>query len=560
MLPLGLLVLCLALLLPGHYPPWISFQQQWLAALGVWLVGVGALVAARPRSTRWPMAAWVALGTAAMPLLQWSTGQVIFLSDAIVPSLYLVGFGLSMVAGASLSETRRSDFLDGICAVFVVAATLSTGLALYQWLRLGGSLYVADLAPGARPFANLAQPNHLATLLALGVAGLLRFYEARRIGEWTTAVAVMWFAIGMLMTQSRTAWLFVGLLSMAWVALHRKAGLRLPLMTVICGLVAFTAAVLLWPRLNEALDLSTLASDPRLTSSGRTLIWPVLLDAAGAAPWSGYGWNQVVLAQQAKALAHPSANYWFGDSHNLFLDLMLWNGLPLGLLLGSLLMLWFARQIRSCTDPDRWTLLLAVGAVFLHSMVEFPYDFAYFLLPVGLLMGFLDGNDETAAMRLLPGKALALPLVFMAAMLVWVGVEYIKVEESYRQLRFVAARVGADRVFVAPVPQVLLLDGLRESHRFLITEPRKGLSLAELDSMHNVARRYPNVPTLFRYALAEGLNGQRDGAMHTLALICKLNTRPHCDEVRASWADLQTRHAELRDVTFPDDSNMPTRR
>jgi hypothetical protein len=166
-------------------------------------------------------------------------------------------------------------------------------------------------------------------------------------------------------------------------------------------------------------------------------------------------------------------------------------------------------------------------------------------------MGFLDGNDKGVRLRRLPGKVLALPLVFMFAMLVWVGIEYIKVEESYRQLRFVAARVGVDRVALAPVPDVLLLDGLREAHRFLIAEPRSDLKVAQLDAMQSVARRYPNVPTLFRYALIEGLNGQREGAAHTLALICKLNTRPHCDEVRESWTELQSRYAGLRDITFP---------
>lgn len=550
-LSFGMLALCLAFLLPGHYPPWISFQQQWLAALGVWVIGVGAVAAAKAGAVRWPRSAWFMIGIAALPLLQFAAGQVVFASDATVPSLFLTGFGLSMVAGASLSGTRRERFVDGICGVFVAAAILSTGLALFQWLQLGESLYVADLAPGERPFANLAQPNHLATLLALGVAALIRFYEARRIGGWVTTVATTWLGLGMLVTQSRTAWLFGGLVLIAWLVLHRRAKLRLTLLGVVSSLAVFFVAVFLWPHVVAALELSTVGAGPRLTSSGRTLIWPVLLHAVRLAPWFGYGWNQVTLAQQATALAHPSANYWFADSHNLFLDLVLWCGLPIGLLLSGLLILWFFKQIRSCTDSDRWTILLAVGAVLLHSMVEYPYDFAYFLLPIGLLMGFLDGEGEGANLIVLDRRVLALPLAFMLAMLGWLGAEYIKVEESYRQLRFVAARIGADRVAVAPVPRVVLLDGLREAHRFLIAEPRKGLSVAELKAMQEVAARYPNVPTLFRYALAEGLNGNWQGAERTLGILCKLNTREHCDEVRTSWAELQAGHAELRQVTFP---------
>jgi O-antigen ligase len=115
-----------------------------------------------------------------------------------------------------------------------------------------------------------------------------------------------------------------------------------------------------------------------LTSSGRTLIWPVLIDAAWQAPWFGYGWNQVGRAQLATALAHPSANHWFTDSHNLVLDLVLWAGIPLGFLLAALLAWWFVRQVRRCTDPDRWALLLAISAVLLHAMVEYPHSYLYF--------------------------------------------------------------------------------------------------------------------------------------------------------------------------------------
>ena len=41
----------------------------------------------------------------------------------------------------------------------------SVGLALLQWLSIGlGGLWVAAIPPGARPFANLGQPNQLAML------------------------------------------------------------------------------------------------------------------------------------------------------------------------------------------------------------------------------------------------------------------------------------------------------------------------------------------------------------------------------------------------------------
>jgi hypothetical protein len=318
---------------------------------------------------------------------------------------------------------------------------------------------------------------------------------------------------------------------------------------VLAGVLLFALGVLCWARLGDALLLHNVALEDRMTSSGRTLIWPVLIDAARQAPWFGYGWNQVGMAQLATALAHPSANHWFTDSHNLVLDLVLWTGAPLGLLLSALLPWWFLRQVRRCNDPDRWALLLAISAVLLHAMVEYPHSYLYFLLPVGLMMGLLEGPPQASRMRGLPALSLGLPLAGMLVMLVWVGVEYMRVEEAFRQFRFVHARIGVDKVSTAPIPEVLLLDAPREMHRMMIVEPGPNWSAADLQRLRQVAERFPAVPVLFRYAQVAGLNGQPEEAARALGLLCKLNSERTCKEVQMDWAELQSRLAELRDIS-----------
>ena len=78
MLLSGLLALCLAFLLPGHYPPWVSFQQQWLAALGVALIGASVVLAAMKGGgrIRWSAAAGLTLVVAIVPWVQWAAGQI----------------------------------------------------------------------------------------------------------------------------------------------------------------------------------------------------------------------------------------------------------------------------------------------------------------------------------------------------------------------------------------------------------------------------------------------------------------------------------------------------
>lgn len=558
MLLLGLVALCLGLLLPGHYPPWVSFQQQWLAALGVALVGASALRAARGAGgITWPAAARVTLAVSAVPWLQWAAGQIVFASDALLASLFIAGFGLAMVAGASFAGARRAEVIDGLCNVFIAAGVASTGIAMWQSLQLGSSLYVADLPPDGRPFANLAQPNHLSTLLGMAITGVLRGYEARRIRGSVAGLAIAWFGFGMLMTQSRTGWLFVAVVAVGWLMLRRRAGLRLPASAVVAGVIAFALGVLLWSRIGDALMLHNVALEDRLASSPRLLIWPVLIDSARQAPWFGYGWNQIGAAQLATALSHPSAQHWYTDSHNLVLDLVLWVGIPLGLLLAALLAWWFVRQVRRCTDPDRWALLLAISAVLLHAMVEYPHSYLYFLLPIGLMMGLLDGGPQGAPGRGLPAASLALPLAGMVAMLVWIGAEYLRVEESFRQLRLVTARIGVDRVATAPVPEVRLLDAPREMHRMMILPPATGWSAADLERMREVAERFPTLPVLFRYAQVAGLNERPDAAARALGLVCKLNNERVCEQVRVDWAELQTRYPELRLIAAVGSASAP---
>ena len=548
---LGLVALCAGFLLPGHYPPWVSFEQQALAALGAGLVGAAALTSNGGRPLRLPTIAALVFAVAAIPWVQWLCGQIGFLSDALLSSLYLIGLGLCIVAGATLVATRRADFLDGLGAALITAGLVSTGLAMLQWLGLHWSIFVIDLRPGGRPYANLGQPNHLATLLALSVMATLRAYEQRRMSAPVAALAVAWFGFGMVMTQSRTGWLFVVLLALWWAVMRRRAGLRLPAVAVAAGALAFFSAVLAWDPLNDWLLLSSGTLEARLQTGLRWLHWQTLWDAAWRSPWVGYGWSQVVLAQQAAVLDHRASGEWLLSSHSLLLDLLLWNGIPLGALLAAALVAWFVSRVRACRSVDAWALLAAVGAVFLHAMLEYPLDYAYFLLPLGLLMGASAGLDEQARLWALPRSAFAVSLALMIGMLAWVSLEYLHVQESARQLRFVMARIGIDRVPEAPVPDVVLLDFPREFHRYWLTPAGRGMSPQQLDWMRRVSQRHAIPPAMLRYAMAAGLNGRAQEATDTLARLCKMHPVKRCEEGRDSWRDLQRQYPELGSIAFP---------
>jgi O-antigen ligase len=549
---IGLALLSLAWLIPGHYLPWMMFQQESLAAAG----GLLLCWAAVEKGGRvvWPIPAVVALLTAFVPWVQFGFHEVRFLTDAFLASAYMVALTLSLATGATLaSSAGRDHFFDGWTACCVTAALLSTGMALYQWLQLPPvGDWLSQVMPGGRVFANLAQPNHLSSVLALGLAGVLRWYERRRIGAAGAAFAAVFLAWGIAMTESRTGWMFMAVLAIGTGLLRRRAQLRTPLYAVAAGVLVFGVMVVLEGRLHAIWTQSGVVAGVRTAVGTRAMHWPTLLDAAMQSPWFGYGWNQVAAAQYATALAHPATGEALMHSHNLLLDLVLYNGLPLGLLLSGLLVWWTGRALRRCRSADAWCLLAALLALLAHAMVEYPLHYLYFLIPAGLTMGAVHTLVASidAPLTTRPRVTLWLPALLMLGALAFVGVEYLRAEEALRRLRFANARVGIKMADLR-TPDLALLDGWKAYHEAARLRLQPGMSASEIELLKDVARRFPYPAALHRYAQALALNGQSADALDVLTHLCKVYPGGVQQVMREAWQEQQAQEQRLLAVTFP---------
>lgn len=552
----GSATLCLAWLLPGHYFPWWTFQQEFAAALGALMIGAAASMAKR---FTWPALALIALATAAVPLVQFATGQIRFLSDAALAAAYVAGFGLCISAGATLVRQLRVDVAGYVLTGLAAAAFASVAMAFMQWFDVGTGALVDAAPPAARYYANFGQPNNLSTALAMGICAVLLGHSRNKIGPLVATLAVGLLGWCMVMTQSRTGWLFAALLAVGLMALRHRAALRIPPLAVVAGLVSFGLANWAWQPLNDLLLMSSQsAAAERLTSGSLRLIhWQVMLDAISQHPWQGYGWTQAALAQQAGAINHPPTGEAIYSSHNIALDLLVWNGVPIGMFLIGALIWWLVRQLRLCRDAERAFPLAAVGAVILHGLLELPLEYAFFLLPTGLLMGALDAHTPPGPAFTTARGAFVVPLLALTLLTAWIGAEYVKVDEAGRVLRFVAMGIGTDKVAVAPEPDVALLDRPRNLHRFMLTPARIDDNPEYLRWVRDVAMRNPMAPAMLRHALAAGLNGQPAEAELVLIRLCKLHMNEMCDQGRASWAQLQAKHPQLKSIPFPTQASTP---
>lgn len=551
------LVLPLAYLLRDHYPPWVAFHSDLVAAVALVPLMFWALWQRGPL----PVLTLGAVLLSLVPLIQVGSGQINFAGDAWMAWLYLMGFALAVLAGARFAPAhpRNSESLTCLAPMWtglVVVALISVGIAIHQALGLQTfAAFIAELTPGSRPYANLSQPNQLATLLMLGLAGTGFLFESKNLRGAIAMAAVLMLALGVGLTQSRTPLLVLAVIWPAYLLMRQRAALRTTPAALLLVTAAFALTVSAWPALTRIL---LLAESPslmgRMGESLRLTLWESMIEALVRSPWVGYGWNQVSLAQQATALDFPATRWSFDSAHNLILDIAVWSGFPVAIAVIAGLTLWFAKRLATCRDPLSWCLLVAVAVVFCHAMVEYPLSYAYFLLPVGFFMGTLngglDGKSAQWARFRVPRPILGLVGMVVLTVFVRVGIEYIQLEDEWRQIRFEQLRIG--RVEARIPPNTIVLTQLEARARFAQTTSSPRMSAEQLESMRHVAERYSGAGTIFKYAKALALNGEPKAAGIELAKLCKIQSARVCRNAVDEWrSEGERNHPEFRHVELP---------
>ncbi|MDR6156017.1 hypothetical protein QF021_004106 [Acidovorax delafieldii] len=556
-------LLCLALLLPNHYQPWLSFHQEWLAVVA--LLPLAAFTLWQQYRNPSSTVSWITLAAmlgATVALLQLATSRLYFFSDALMATLYWLLLGVSAMAGQYVAQENvpqsREARLQPFWWAWVVAGLVSWGMALHQWLDSPYfGLFIIDLPPGGRPFANLAQPNHLATVLLLSVTGTLFLRETKQLGRITTWALILVFCFALAMTQSRHAILGLGLWCIVFHVMRTRHRLNLSQWTHVAVIGLYVGCTLAWPKINHLLLLMDNAqsilqrSEPGL----RPIYWASALEAIFMRPWAGWGFGQIGLAQQATALDHPATYTFFSSAHNIALDLLLWMGVPATVLLFFLLYKHAADSAKSAASVAQWAAWSGLACIMGHALVELPLSFSYFLIPTGFMLGSMVGADSGLAIG---GwwknvwKILIILISFPVVILfLKLTKEYLFWEEDWRNARFQMMKY--ENATQEAKPDLILLDQIATMHLVARHKPERNMPELELKIYKQNAERFPSSLALLRYAYAAGLNGQPQAAAHTLQLLCSLHKPVICNAARKEWnAASKNEWPELSKIPFPD--------
>ena len=519
---LGLLFFTISWLSYDHYRPWVNFHAEALAIAGLSSLVLCLLFRAGITLKVPTVSKWIAL-VALVPWLQYFSGISIFAGDALVNGMYLLALACAVWAGfqiAQHSAATEESRVTGLMHSFWIAAMVSAAIGLAQWFNVQEpiGMYVVQGDIGERAMGNLGQPNQLATLLLMGMVAFAWVFERGLIGRFAFGLGIGFMTLVLVMAYSRAG--MIGVFSIAAFLIWKKGRFqsRLGWPHFVAWVLLCIAGTIALPMVSEALMLSNNQSFSRPEAVGqRVMMWKQVGYAIWQAPWFGYGWNQTPTAHAAGAVAYPfSVTY--TNAHSFVMDMLAWNGLPLGLLLLSVIAWWFLSRLWTCASRDSVFAMAALLPFAMHSMVEYPFAYAYFLVAAGLFIGMVEANHigvKTVSINL----RWAWPLAFLWAVTgSYLVYEYFLIEEDFRVVRFENLKLGhTPSEYAAPDIRMLSQMGTMLKAARLRASP--GMSAAEMETLRTVSSRFAYGAVRFRYAQALALNGDPHGAIDQLAII-----------------------------------------
>jgi O-antigen ligase len=397
-------------------------QALALAGFGIWLVAVGGSIPGAAARGAAPLLGAIALLMAAAGV-SWGFGPW--------PStLALSALGLMLVAALVVlcaAASRRGPApgaaaFRAFVAAWVAAGLLNVGIATVQVFAPGWTdgNWLATSGIVGRAVGNLRQPNHLSSVFTLAAVALVAwvawrpsapaFARARppRHAFGLALLLLAAFVFGIVLTASRTGLVSVLLLAL-WGGLDRRLGRAARALLLAAPLLYAAAwgAMALWAQIGQ----HTFGGAARLAetdiTSSRVGIWLNTLALIAREPWTGVGFGQFNLAWSLTPFpGRPNA--FFDHTHNLPLQLVVELGLPLALvvlgLLAWALLRAAANAWRSASGDATQALTEAqvqarvatmmVVMAGLHSLLEYPLWYAYFLLPTAWAWGWVLGEPD----------------------------------------------------------------------------------------------------------------------------------------------------------------------
>lgn len=518
---LAAILLGFAWLSPFHYSPWVMFSSE-VSTFGAGLCVLAALI---QQNIKIPRAQLLLLPFTLIPIVQWGLGLVFDLSTALLSSFYLLGFWFMVLGGYNLSldQQKRDQIFSGFSLLVIIVSLGTSFIAICQWLNIESHFVHMLHLIGNRPYGNFGQPNNMATFLIVGLLGCLYLYEKNKATVWLLLPSALIILFTVALSQSRTSWIVFPFLFIYWLIKQFKQQKRfgviqsllwcLGFFVVAGGILPFvTNLIEAWSSTNVT-EASTLV---KRASSGylRFNIWSQMLLAVQQHPWWGYGWNQTSVAQITVYHAFPTGE-WTTSAHNVLLDLIIWNGIPLATVMIAYFTCWFLWLNQQAKNTISIVAIMMVCTVLIHAMLEFPQRYAYFLLTCGFLLGVVQAQSPVLKGIVLNKQLLRLiwvvSLLLIIAILRDYNVYVLNSNLLFNNKRPNAEFMGGSKIFV--------LTQFEERLKWIELNSETALPEADLVHWENFVKNKPTPYNLRKYAKLLAYNGKIEQAEQQIFIL-----------------------------------------
>lgn len=414
-------------LLAFNLPPSATFFNQAAALVG-WGGYLIVVAAGAPRRSRLGTSGLTALLAALALLLASSLASPLWASLpwalALSGASMILAAALAALVGASAQAAGWGPTaFRALCIGMVVAGLASSAVGIVQVFapQWPDGDWVARTYIAGRAVGNMRQPNHLSSLLVWATIAAVWLAETGVLKRWVGAALSLLFIYVIVLSASRTGTVSVGLLAV-WALLDK----RLSRPTRILLLLAPVAYGVFWFATSAWADYSqhVFGGETRFStkgdiSSSRWGIWSNTLALIRMHPWAGVGFGEFNFAWTLTPFpGRPVA--FFDHTHNLVLQFAVELGLPLATLVLALLGWALFQAWRGAHDSQRRAALVMVLMILLHSLLEYPLWYAYFLLPAAFAFGLCLGRGRDAP-SVPPAPRGSTPALLVASMLLMLG-------------------------------------------------------------------------------------------------------------------------------------------
>ena len=409
----------LPFLSPVFLPPISSFYGE-AAAFALGLAAVALMMTRSLWSdARLPRISLMFLGFAMLMMLQIALGRAAYGQLNLLGAIYVLwAAALAMLANRLVQVFGAATFA-AVLAWFLVAGSLIS--ALIGLIQLFG--VQTPLAPLLLPqihgriYANTGQPNHLASYLCIGLASAGYLWGTRRLNFLLAIPACAVLLAVLAASGSRAAWFYAAafvVFSLAMSLLRPRAESRRLLVfssAIVAGLLVsqWVMTGLMPQRLLPVETLGARLQTEGMSSPIRMRFWNEAWIMFHGSPVFGIGfkqfaWNNFLLTGRIAGAASDGG--FIDHAHNLVFQVAAEFGIVgLVVLLGGLGW-WGWSMRRAQIDPPLWWMAAVLGVLGLHSMLEYPLWYAYFLGPAAVVLGAAERDAPAASAR--PGGRIVL--------------------------------------------------------------------------------------------------------------------------------------------------------